>query len=93
VVVGLGFLLLAVVLRSLLIPLLASIMNLLSFGAALGVMTAHPTGSDPTKPNVGTAESVRGAGRCPQDGLGCRSMMTAVARAETRPGPRSRRFQ
>jgi RND superfamily putative drug exporter len=40
VVVGLGFLLLAVVLRSLLIPLLASIMNLLSFGAALGVMTA-----------------------------------------------------
>jgi RND superfamily putative drug exporter len=40
VVVGLGFLLLAVVLRSLLVPLLASIMNLLSFGAALGVMTA-----------------------------------------------------
>ena len=40
VVVGLGFLLLATVLRSLLIPLLASIMNLLSFGAALGVMTA-----------------------------------------------------
>jgi RND superfamily putative drug exporter len=40
VVVGLGFLLLAIVLRSLLVPLLASIMNLLSFGAALGVMTA-----------------------------------------------------
>jgi putative drug exporter of the RND superfamily len=40
VVVGLGFLLLAVALRSLLIPLLASVMNLLSFGAALGVMTA-----------------------------------------------------
>lgn len=40
VVVGVGFLLLAVVLRSLLVPLLASIMNLLSFGAALGVMTA-----------------------------------------------------
>jgi RND superfamily putative drug exporter len=40
VVVGLGFLLLAVVFRSLLVPLLASIMNLLSFGAALGVMTA-----------------------------------------------------
>ncbi len=40
VVVGLGFLLLAIALRSLLIPLLASVMNLLSFGAALGVMTA-----------------------------------------------------
>lgn len=40
VVIGLGFILLAMVLRSLLIPLLASIMNLLSFGAALGVMTA-----------------------------------------------------
>ncbi|MGH9091742.1 MAG: MMPL family transporter [Acidimicrobiales bacterium] len=40
VVVGLGFLLLAVALRSLLVPLVASIMNLLSFGAALGVMTA-----------------------------------------------------
>jgi RND superfamily putative drug exporter len=40
VVIGLGFVLLALVLRSLLIPLLASIMNLLSFGAALGAMTA-----------------------------------------------------
>ena len=40
VVVGLAFLLLAVVFRSLLIPLVASIMNLLSFGVALGVMTA-----------------------------------------------------
>ena len=40
VVVGLSFLLLAVVFRSLLIPLVASIMNLLSFGVALGVMTA-----------------------------------------------------
>ena len=39
VVVGLAFLLLAVVFRSLLIPLVASIMNLLSFGVALGVMT------------------------------------------------------
>jgi RND superfamily putative drug exporter len=40
VVVGLAFLLLAVVFRSLLIPLVASIVNLLSFGVALGVMTA-----------------------------------------------------
>ena len=40
VVVGLAFLLLALVFRSLLIPLVASIMNLLSFGVALGVMTA-----------------------------------------------------
>jgi RND superfamily putative drug exporter len=40
VVVGLSFLLLALVFRSLLIPLVASIMNLLSFGVALGVMTA-----------------------------------------------------
>ena len=40
VVVGLAFLLLAIVFRSLLIPLVASVMNLLSFGAALGVMTA-----------------------------------------------------
>ena len=40
VVVGLSFLLLAVVFRSLLIPLVASIMNVLSFGIALGVMTA-----------------------------------------------------
>jgi RND superfamily putative drug exporter len=40
VVVGLSFLLLAVVFRSLLIPLVASVMNLLSFGIALGVMTA-----------------------------------------------------
>ncbi len=40
VVVGVAFLLLAVVFRSLLIPLVASIMNLLSFGVALGVMTA-----------------------------------------------------
>ena len=40
VVVGVGFLLLALVFRSLLVPLLASAMNLLSFGAALGVMTA-----------------------------------------------------
>lgn len=40
VVVGLAFLLLAAVFRSLLIPLVASIMNLLSFGVALGVMTA-----------------------------------------------------
>ncbi len=40
VVVGLAFVLLALVFRSLLIPLVASVMNLLSFGAALGVMTA-----------------------------------------------------
>jgi putative drug exporter of the RND superfamily len=40
VVVGLSFLLLALVFRSLLIPLVASVMNLLSFGVALGVMTA-----------------------------------------------------
>jgi putative drug exporter of the RND superfamily len=40
VVVGLSFLLLAVVFRSLLIPLVGSIMNVLSFGIALGVMTA-----------------------------------------------------
>ena len=40
VVVGLSFLLLAVVFRSLRIPLVASIMNMLSFGIALGVMTA-----------------------------------------------------
>jgi RND superfamily putative drug exporter len=40
VVVGVAFILLAVVFRSLLIPLTASIMNLLSFGVALGVMTA-----------------------------------------------------
>jgi RND superfamily putative drug exporter len=39
-VVGLAFLLLAVVFRSVLIPLVASVMNLLSFGVALGVMTA-----------------------------------------------------
>ncbi|MGH3236930.1 MAG: MMPL family transporter, partial [Streptosporangiaceae bacterium] len=40
VVVGLAFLLLALVFRSLLIPLVAAVMNLLSFGVALGVMTA-----------------------------------------------------
>jgi RND superfamily putative drug exporter len=40
VVVGLSFILLLVVFRSLLIPLTASILNLLSFGVALGVMTA-----------------------------------------------------
>jgi len=40
VVVLLAFLLLMVVFRSLLIPLTASVMNLLSIGAALGVMTA-----------------------------------------------------
>jgi RND superfamily putative drug exporter len=40
VVVILAFLLLMVVFRSLLVPLVASIMNLLSIGAALGVMTA-----------------------------------------------------
>jgi len=40
VVVGLAFLLLLVVFRSLLIPVVASILNLLSFGVALGVMTA-----------------------------------------------------
>ncbi len=40
VVVGLAFLLLLVVFRSLLVPLVASVMNLLSFGVALGVMTA-----------------------------------------------------
>jgi RND superfamily putative drug exporter len=40
VVVGLAFLLLALVFRSLLIPLVASIMNVLSFGVAMGVMTA-----------------------------------------------------
>ena len=40
VVVGLSFLLLLVVFRSLLIPLVAAVLNLLSFGVALGVMTA-----------------------------------------------------
>jgi putative drug exporter of the RND superfamily len=40
IVVGLAFLLLALVFRSLLIPLVAAVMNLLSFGVALGVMTA-----------------------------------------------------
>jgi RND superfamily putative drug exporter len=40
VVIVLAFLLLLVVFRSLLIPAVASIMNLLSVGAALGVMTA-----------------------------------------------------
>jgi MMPL family len=40
VVVGLSFLLLAIVFRSLLIPLVASIMNVLSFGVALAFMTA-----------------------------------------------------
>ena len=40
VVIGLAFLLLLIVFRSLLIPLVASILNLLSFGVALGVMTA-----------------------------------------------------
>jgi RND superfamily putative drug exporter len=40
IVVLLAFLLLMVVFRSLLVPLVASIMNLLSIGAALGVMTA-----------------------------------------------------
>jgi RND superfamily putative drug exporter len=40
VVIALAFLLLAAVFRSLLIPLTAAVMNLLSFGVALGVMTA-----------------------------------------------------
>jgi RND superfamily putative drug exporter len=40
VVVVLAFLLLMVVFRSLLVPLVASVMNLLSIGAALGVITA-----------------------------------------------------
>jgi RND superfamily putative drug exporter len=40
VVIGLAFILLLVVFRSLLIPLVASILNLLSFGVALGAMTA-----------------------------------------------------
>ena len=40
VVVGLSFLLLAIVFRSLLIPLVASLMNVLSFGVALAFMTA-----------------------------------------------------
>jgi RND superfamily putative drug exporter len=40
VVVLLAFLLLMVVFRSILVPLVASIMNLLSIGAALGIMTA-----------------------------------------------------
>jgi RND superfamily putative drug exporter len=40
VIVALGFLLLMAVFRSLLIPLTASVMNLLSVGAALGVMNA-----------------------------------------------------
>src|SRR5215469_9427721 len=40
VVVGLSFLLLLVVFRSLAVPLVASVLNLLSFGVALGVMTA-----------------------------------------------------
>jgi putative drug exporter of the RND superfamily len=40
IVVGLSFLLLLLVFRSLLIPMVATIMNVLSFGVALGVMTA-----------------------------------------------------
>jgi RND superfamily putative drug exporter len=40
IVVALAFLLLLVVFRSLLIPMVAAVMNLLSFGVALGVMTA-----------------------------------------------------
>ncbi len=40
IVVGVAFLLLMVVFRSLLIPLVATVMNLLSFGVAVGVMTA-----------------------------------------------------
>src|SRR5580704_6567774 len=40
VVVGLSFLLLAIVFRSLLIPLVASTLNVLSFGVALAFMTA-----------------------------------------------------
>jgi RND superfamily putative drug exporter len=40
VVVLLGFVLLAAVFRSLVIPLMASVMNLLSVGAALGILTA-----------------------------------------------------
>jgi RND superfamily putative drug exporter len=40
VVVILAFLLLAAVFRSLIVPLVASVMNLLSIGAALGVLTA-----------------------------------------------------
>jgi RND superfamily putative drug exporter len=40
VVVGVAFILLLVAFRSLLIPLVASILNVLSFGVALGVMTA-----------------------------------------------------
>jgi putative drug exporter of the RND superfamily len=40
VVIGLAFTLLLLVFRSLLIPLVASILNLLSFGVALGAMTA-----------------------------------------------------
>jgi len=40
IVVGLSFLLLLAVFRSLLIPLLATILNVLSFGVALGIMTA-----------------------------------------------------
>ncbi|MBE7188380.1 MMPL family transporter [Jatrophihabitans endophyticus] len=40
VVVVLGFLLLMAVFRSLLVPLVASVMNLLSVGAALGIMNA-----------------------------------------------------
>ena len=40
VVVLLGFLLLMAVFRSLLVPLVASVMNLLSVGAALGIMNA-----------------------------------------------------
>src|ERR1019366_4555706 len=40
VIVILGFLLLMAVFRSLLVPLVASVMNLLSVGAALGIMNA-----------------------------------------------------
>ncbi|HEY2592451.1 MAG TPA: MMPL family transporter, partial [Chloroflexota bacterium] len=40
IVAGLAFLLLLLVFRGLLIPLVATIMNVLSFGVALGVMTA-----------------------------------------------------
>jgi RND superfamily putative drug exporter len=40
VIVALGFVLLMAVFRSLLVPLIASLMNLLSVGAALGIMNA-----------------------------------------------------
>jgi putative drug exporter of the RND superfamily len=43
----LSFLLLTAVFRSLLIPALAALMNLLTAGASFGVITAVPSGAGP----------------------------------------------